>query len=231
MKKRKIKLFASVASLAMVAAVMGVGVWAATTQAVQVSSTVAFSSKAIAADVALKISGVEGAQKGIINAAALTAEAVAGAGTDLTTSTKIASWGLEDTADTIATNQVKVNVDLKDGNENAVIDQGATITYEFTITPNTAANTSAMYYSVKWNQDLAAEATFSVAMFIGEDAVGEGKYVATNSGAAQGTTDEVTVKIVYTATATITNLDEADNFGTIDIKLGALATDVDQAQA
>ena len=29
MKKRKIKLFASVASLAMVAAVMGVGVWAA----------------------------------------------------------------------------------------------------------------------------------------------------------------------------------------------------------
>ncbi|MBR2433276.1 MAG: hypothetical protein IKB21_01555, partial [Clostridia bacterium] len=51
MKKRKIKLFASVASLAMVAAVMGVGVWAATQQAVTVSSTVGFNATGIAGNV------------------------------------------------------------------------------------------------------------------------------------------------------------------------------------
>lgn len=57
MKKRKIKLFASVASLAMVAAVMGVGVWAASSQAVSVNSTVQFASTSIDATIKLHITG------------------------------------------------------------------------------------------------------------------------------------------------------------------------------
>lgn len=55
MKKRKVKLFASIASLGLVVAVMGVGVWAATQQAVKVSSQVSFTATSVAADITLQV--------------------------------------------------------------------------------------------------------------------------------------------------------------------------------
>lgn len=55
MKKRKVKLFASIASLGLVVAVMGVGVWAATQQAVKVSSQVSFTATSVAADITLSV--------------------------------------------------------------------------------------------------------------------------------------------------------------------------------
>ena len=55
MKKRKVKLFASIASLGLVVAVMGVGVWAATQQAVRVSSQVSFTATSVAADITLQV--------------------------------------------------------------------------------------------------------------------------------------------------------------------------------
>ena len=55
MKKRKVKLFASIASLGLVVAVMGVGVWAATQQAVKVSSQVSFTATSVAADIKLSV--------------------------------------------------------------------------------------------------------------------------------------------------------------------------------
>ena len=118
MKKRKVKLFASIASLAMVVAVMGVGVWAATQQNVNVNSTVSFQTTAIEATVALAIDG------DAVDTAATTApEAI-----EITTAT------------TNGTQDMNVTVVLADSHEDGMFsyDDG-TIIYTFTISNTSAA--------------------------------------------------------------------------------------------
>lgn len=55
---RKSKLFASLVSLALVVAVMAVGVWAATTQAVNVTTTVSFSATGVSGTISATLEGV-----------------------------------------------------------------------------------------------------------------------------------------------------------------------------
>ena len=136
MKKRKIKLFASVASLAMVAAVMGVGVWAASTQAVNVSSTVQFNATGIAAQVAFQASGNG------LKAATLPSELTyVGAQDDATSADAKANkvilgeFGVADTT-TAITNSL--HIQLQDADGDGFVNAAETVVYTFTITPDAA---------------------------------------------------------------------------------------------
>lgn len=145
MKKRKIKLFASVASLAMVAAVMGVGVWAATQQAVNVNSTVQFSASGLVGNLTLAVSG-----DSVTGATASTDSENVNTKTNLDVKTapkEIANFKLADTAG--AQTGVNVALTLADvgGSGAATTPDGfysqhdGTITYTFQYT-NTAEDGS-----------------------------------------------------------------------------------------
>jgi hypothetical protein len=131
MKKRKVKLFASIASLAMVVAVMGVGVWAATQQSVTVSSNVKFEATGITGTVALKVSG---------DAAG---EAKIGETDIKATATNIATFALED--EQSKNTPVTVDIKLADVNKDGFFSAAdGTITYTFTI--DNTSTTVDMFY-------------------------------------------------------------------------------------
>ena len=117
MKKRKIKLFASVASLAMVAAVMGVGVWAATSQAIGVSSTVSFTGTNIDATITLAVEGKDAATAGMVNLPSAATWTFAAADSEVTTA---------------AVEKKSVDLTLIDANTNGLIDATSTLKYTFT---------------------------------------------------------------------------------------------------
>ncbi|MFQ6749372.1 MAG: hypothetical protein ACLRFR_00840 [Clostridia bacterium] len=138
MKKRKIKLFASVASLAMVAAVMGVGVWAATTQSVTINSTVEFSATAILGTVTLYADGA--------------ATATATLGSDIKGEAKAAEvLKIDELTEANGAQTAKdVAITLADSNTDGYFDeQDGTITYTFTITND---GDEALFYNVKVGQ-------------------------------------------------------------------------------
>ena len=58
MSNRKSKLFASLVSLALVIAVLAVGVWAATTQSINVTTTISFSATGVSGTVSATLEGV-----------------------------------------------------------------------------------------------------------------------------------------------------------------------------
>ena len=148
MKKRKVKLFASIASLAMVVAVMGVGVWAASQQAVGVTSQVSFTATSIAATVDFKVGGDGVATT---NGATLT-QAVKIAGSDQTSADaytntlRIAEFGVETAKDTTRSHTVQVTA--WDNGGDGYVDATDVVTYTFTITPASgdAAGSSIYYY-------------------------------------------------------------------------------------
>ena len=134
MKKRKIKLFASVASLAMVAAVMGVGVWAASSQTVNVTSEIKFESTSIAADINLAITGFENTDENIIDTTEGTGTYITGtAAKAYTNEAQVASFTTTDGAD--KANNAEVQIVLKDGGSDGLISTDAVITYTFSVTP------------------------------------------------------------------------------------------------
>ena len=59
MKKRKIKLISSVASLALVCAVLSVGVWATASQSVNVQTTVTFTAVGVSGSVTATLTGLD----------------------------------------------------------------------------------------------------------------------------------------------------------------------------
>ena len=215
MKKRKIKLFASVASLAMVAAVMGVGVWAATSQAVAVTSTVQFSAQAIAANVTLKVTGTEGEGANIIKETE--------GNYTYKTATEIANWAFNADEDTLAENTKTVDYQLVDGNENAAIDAGATIVYEFVITAASLANET--WTASPVNVQYTVSVTGEVDEIFGDGPVimiGEDEYEQPGTITANPTNPEnanVTVKVIYTVEEAQASIDAGTKLGTINISL------------
>lgn len=166
MKKRKVKLFASIASLGLVVAVMGVGVWAATQQAVKVSSQVSFVATSVAADITLQVhnnttlpnSSAKGVND-IVELASLADPAETGdkykyyeakALMDKDTldgKQQYVARFVNDTAKTFYENRVYLKVADKD--EDGYLNKGAEIVYEFKIK---AHNTSApIYYELTAN--------------------------------------------------------------------------------
>lgn len=145
MKKRKVKLFASIASLAMVVAVMGVGVWAATQQSVAISSTVGFQATGIEGTVALQATGTS------VNTAKIGEQDIK------TTAQNIATFALTDAQDKVT--NVAVTIDLYDHTGDGFFTaEDGKITYSFTIT-NTSA-TVGMYYKIsvaEANENWSAE--------------------------------------------------------------------------
>ena len=194
MKKRKIKLFASVASLAMVAAVMGVGVWAASSQNVSVNSTVNFTATSIAADVTLAISHA-GAED-IIDYASdtkgnQTAKNYEGAGL------QVATFTIEDQTETDA---ATVYINLQDANGDGYLTAGSQIIYTFTV--NAAAGSADIFYKVTLPE-------------------AEGFTVTTaNNGIGQITAQAKTIVVTYEVTENIASIAEVNgNFGQITIAL------------
>lgn len=59
MKKRKVKLLASIASLVLVFAVMSIGVWAAATQSVSVSTKVTFTATGVSGTISGTLTGLD----------------------------------------------------------------------------------------------------------------------------------------------------------------------------
>ena len=59
MKKRKVKLLASIASLVLVFAVMSIGVWAAATQSVSVSTKVTFTATGVSGNISGTLTGLD----------------------------------------------------------------------------------------------------------------------------------------------------------------------------
>ena len=62
MSNRKSKLFASLVSLALVIAVLAVGVWAATSQSINVTTTISFSATGVSGTISATLEGVETTQ-------------------------------------------------------------------------------------------------------------------------------------------------------------------------
>lgn len=218
MKKRKIKLFASVASLAMVAAVMGVGVWAASTQAVAVSTHVNFTSTAIAADIDLAITGFEWDKTADEGAGALSSTTmILGTSTigGATSMTKddLAVFGLEDKATTSPT-PTDIVINLTDTDQNGVINAGSQIKYVFTI--NADADSKPIFFKAVSDYE---GTDFKVKMAIGEAAATEVKEVLDNETGIAANGDE-TITIIYEAVDTITVLNNVD-LGDVTITLNS----------
>ena len=62
MSNRKSKLFASLVSLALVIAVLAVGVWAATTQSINVTTTISFSATGVSGSISATLEGTASTQ-------------------------------------------------------------------------------------------------------------------------------------------------------------------------
>ena len=143
MKKRKIKLFASVASLAMVAAVMGVGVWAASQQAVAINSTVGFAATSVDATIKLKVFGTaatgEQTVENILDTAA-SGSATVGGQEATTTAQQVATITAGDEAQLW---EQSVALTIVDTDGNGYLNAGSTITYEFEV-----ASASGFQYSI-----------------------------------------------------------------------------------
>lgn len=205
MKKRKVKLFASIASLAMVVAVMGVGVWAATQQSVGINTTVGFTATSIAGEVAFKVDdgATDNATGDILKSASLSKagdyahkdaagqdiafafDAAVATDAVLGASQKIADFAQTDS-------QSNFNYDLKltleDKDDDGFINKDATITFTFDITAET---------NMTWNLTLPTIATeyqdvFSVDFGQGTDQTGT---ITIEEG---DTTASKTLTIVYT---------------------------------
>ena len=156
MKKRKVKLFASIASLAMVVAVMGVGVWAATSQSVAINTTVGFQATAVSGTVSLAVEDNQTAandKNDIVKTAMLkkadsydhknsAGETASFAIADYNDETGVSVLSTTTIADFEASDQVsKFDYDLKltleDKDGNGVLDEGAQVKYTFVITADT----------------------------------------------------------------------------------------------
>ena len=190
MKKRKIKLFASVASLAMVAAVMGVGVWAATTQSVNVTSTVQFSATGIEATVTLDTITGTAATAALLGSNDFYGESTAQTICEITTATK--------NTDNLTDKEIAVT--LHDISDDGFFGQADTdeaseaIVYTFTITNDSAS--IPMYVNVS-SADDQANTDWSVEFAVVPPQ--EGQPIALKTGAiAPGGEISVTCTFEYT---------------------------------
>lgn len=157
MKKRKVKLFASIASLAMVVAVMGVGVWAATNQSVAVNSSVSFQSVSIAGDLKLQISGDVASATGtaITDTPNLDGFTGATAADYKTAPVTLATFAEGDAVTTFEETEIKV---LAQADLDGFINDGDQIIYTFTFT-----NTTDAYYKITLTG--GAESQYSAAIY------------------------------------------------------------------
>lgn len=130
MKKRKIKLFASIASLAMVVAVMAVGVWAATQATVGVTTNAKFVATAIEGSITAS-NGTE--ITGLVAANSTGSDTVTFVASDANNASKT------------ITMKVNLNATGLDINTNGVIDESETIKVKYTIS-NTSLTTNMTVY-------------------------------------------------------------------------------------
>lgn len=208
MKKRKIKLFASVASLAMVAAVMGVGVWAATTQSVTINSTIQFSATAITGTVDVYATNVA---TGTLNGEDFVGSAKQ---QDLLVIDDLAAANGAQTAKTAA-------IKLADSNTDGVYSEADNkVTYTFVI-DNTGAEP--LFYNITFGAATTIGAgetlgTWTAAMVTGNAA---SNYADTESAGLATDAEAITVSVEFTYDGAVqTNIPSTTALPTVTIALG-----------
>ena len=216
MKKRKVKLFASIASLAMVVAVMGVGVWAASQQSVNVSSTVQFTATTIAADVKLAVSGTavetgttvqDGPAVSTYKVANTSSELAAAEVQDLTASAiELASFAL---TDPVQAKAASLDIVLTDIDNAGYVATTQSIVYTFTIDPT--AGTAGIFYQIEMSN--ANTETFNITMKINnvEAQFTDDVYQSTQALTyVEAGGDEATIAITFTPKNNIVSSIAAD---------------------
>lgn len=184
MNNRKSKLYASLVSLALVVAVMAVGVWAATTQSINVTTTISFSATGVSGTISATLEGTAATQYyNTTNAAGGTAISFS------PSSDELADWTLGGTT--------PLAIGSTDGVANDVV-------YTFTIT--NSSTTDAMVVALN---DLTVGNNLEIVSVTQDGATVSGttgNYAFTNIGASDDTQIVVTIGVTDDATS-ITSAD------------------------